>query len=196
MARKLKWRHDLHNIMKHVENSKTETWRRVDLEIAFNVSRPAAQRIMRAIGNIDNIGGTHAISRDSVITYLEHLIEAEDPTKAHLWRLQNLEPAPRHRKIQGAVPNDLHSVMVSSLPPNIVLKRGGIEVTGNDFKHVMENLLILARVLQNDTETAAQLIDPPKNRTPSIDYELMTMFNDLRAREAAYQAAQTEKQKA
>ncbi|RZU35626.1 hypothetical protein [Edaphobacter modestus] len=196
MARKLKWRHDLHNIMKHVENSKTETWRRVDLEIAFNVSRPAAQRIMRAIGNIDNIGGTHAISRDSVITYLEHLIEAEDPTEAHLRRLQNLEPAPRHRKIQGTVPNDLHSVMVSSLPPNIVLKPGGIEVTGSDFKHVMENLLILARVLQNDTETAAQLIDPPKNRTPSIDYELKTMFNDLRVREAAYQAAQTEKQKA
>src|ERR1700710_3085751 len=110
MARKLKWRDELHNIMKHVENSKTETSRRVALEIAFNVSRPAAQRIMPAIGNIDNIGGTHAVPRDSVITYLEHLIDAEDPTNAHLRRLQNFQPAPRHRKIQGVVPNDLHSI--------------------------------------------------------------------------------------
>jgi hypothetical protein len=184
MPRKLKWRHDLHLIFQRAKNSKTETWKRTDIEDLFNVSRPSAQTIMKAVGEIDNIGGVYTLPRAALIAYLERMIKADDPGAEHNQLIATSSPVPRPRRLQVSVPDDLRSVMVSDLPSGITIDQGRIEIVGRNTEEVLQSLYILAQALQNDLDTAAQLIDPPRIHAPELDEDLKALFADLRAREA------------
>lgn len=184
MSRKLKWRHDLHLIFQRAKNSKTETWKRTDIEDLFNVSRPSAQTIMRAIGEIDNIGGVYTLPRAALLTYLERMIEADDPGAEHNQLIATSSPVPRPRRLRVSMPDDLRSVMVGDLPSGITIDQGRIEVVGSNTEEVLERLYILAQALQNDLDTAARIIDPPPIHAPELDEDLKALFADLRAREA------------
>jgi hypothetical protein len=189
MARKLKWRHDLHRITETVRRSKTETWTRIDLEDLFGVSRASAQSIMRAIGGIEPLGTLHTISRPSLLSYLEGLIQAEDIELAHRNRVQNFDPPPARKIISVSVPPELRSIMVSELPPEIYIGVGRVEVIGKNVEEIVERLVLLGLALQNDLPTAVDMLSPPKRSNNSVDADLRSLFDDLRAREAAHEAA-------
>jgi hypothetical protein len=192
MARKLKWRHDLHVITKKVRSSRIETWTRIDIEDLFDVSRPSAQRIMRAIGGIEPLGTLHTISRPSLLAYLESLLQADDLELAHRERVSNFAPPPRRKIISVSVPPELRSIMVNELPPEIHIGVGRVEVTGKNIEQIVERLVLLGLALQNDLPTAVDMLSPPKLVPNPVDAELRSMFDDLRAREAEHTATLTE----
>ncbi|MBW4038797.1 MAG: hypothetical protein HIU91_07955 [Acidobacteria bacterium] len=183
MARKIKWRHDLHSMTERVRRSKTECWTRSDIEDLFNVKRASAQTIMRAIGSIDVLGTLHTVSRTSLLSYLEGMILADNLELSHRERVHNFNPAPRRKAITVSVPPEMRSVMVRDLPPEVHLGPGRVEVSGDTVVQIVERLVLLGLALQNDLGTAADIMMPPSPSSSGFNDELKALFQDLRARE-------------
>jgi hypothetical protein len=189
LARTLSWRHRLPEIKQRVQNSVTETWARKDIESVFEIKRAAAQLLMKAIGEIQNIGGTHLVDRASLLRFLESLEQADNPETARRERILLSEPVPHPRHLKLTLPEDLRSIMVRDLPQEIALTEGRLEITGRDATEVLERLLLLSRALQNDLDTVLDALNPPPAPPPVEDDELREMFARLREQEQAFQRA-------
>ena len=63
MARPVKWSRDLYPIRERATHARTETWSRKDIEELFGVGRATAQILMKAIGEIQPVGGAHFVER-------------------------------------------------------------------------------------------------------------------------------------
>lgn len=184
MARPLKWRAHIYQIAASVRNAKTETWDRKDIQHVFNVGRVSSQTLMKAIGDIDDIGGKHVVSRTSLLAYLSSLIEADDLGQVHRTRVVEAEPVPRPRYLK-AIPEDMRSIMVRDLPPEITLEPGRIEIRGSDAVSLMERLCLLAQAMENDLDSATFKLNPPPPNHEQLDDDLRQMFAELREMEAA-----------
>ncbi|MGI4757577.1 MAG: hypothetical protein ACRYGF_12110, partial [Janthinobacterium lividum] len=77
MARPVKWSRDIHPIREKASRSRTETWSRQDIEHLFGIGRASAQSLMKAIGSVEVVGGTHFVDRASLLRFLEDMIAAE-----------------------------------------------------------------------------------------------------------------------
>jgi hypothetical protein len=66
MGRPVKWSRELHSIRERAALARTETWGRVDIEGLFGVGRATAQTLMKAIGEVQPVGGAHFVERLSV----------------------------------------------------------------------------------------------------------------------------------
>jgi hypothetical protein len=76
MSRPVKWVRDVHAIRERAANASTETWSRVDLENLFGVGRATAQTLVRAIGEVNSVGGAHFVDRSSLVAFLDEMIAA------------------------------------------------------------------------------------------------------------------------
>jgi hypothetical protein len=186
LARTVSWRHRLPEIKQRIQNSVTETWSRKDVESVFEIKRAAAQLLIKAVGEIQNIGGTHLVDRASLLRFLESLEQSDNLETARRERILLSEPVPRPRHHKLTLPEDLRSVMVRDLPQEIVLSEGRLEITGRDSMEVLERLLLLSRALQNDLDTVLEALNPPP-APPRVEVdELRELFADLRRREATW----------
>jgi hypothetical protein len=183
MARTLKWRARVPEIRLRVEHSVIETWTRRDVEDLFALKRAAAQLLMKAIGEVQNIGGTHLIERNSLLAFLDQIERAENPEAARREKILLAEPVPRPRQLKNTLPQGLRSVMVRDLPAAIALQYGRLEITGKNAEEIFGRLLMLAQAIQNDMATAAEMLDPPPT-PPSVENDdLRELFADLGKRE-------------
>jgi hypothetical protein len=185
MARTLSWRHRLPEITHRVQNSAIETWTRTDLESVFEIKRASAQLLMKAVGEIHNLGGKHVIDRLSLLEFLKALAEADNPESGRRERLLRAEAVPHSRSIKVSLPEELRTVMVRHLPPEISLEEGRLGITGRNAREILDRLVLLSRALQNDLDTALQLLDPPPVVPQVDDQELRALFTDLRRHEIA-----------
>ena len=94
MARPVKWSRDLHSIRERAANARTETWGRVDIEQLFGVGRATAQTLMKAIGEVQPVGGAHFVERSSLLNFLEAMIDAPDFDLALRSRVREAERPP------------------------------------------------------------------------------------------------------
>ena len=186
MARTLKWRDRIHEIRDQVKNSVIETWSRRDIENLFDLKRAAAQQLMKAIGEIQSIGGVHLIDRSALLTFLNQIIQAENPEMVLREKLELADPVPRPRHLKYTLPDGLRSVMIRDLPEGIKLDRGRLEITGRGAQEIFQQLVILAQAIQNDIDTATDLLDPPAIPPAIENHELRDLFADLRRREQEY----------
>ena len=183
MSRTISWRDRAPEIRQRVKNSVIETWTRVDLETAFEVKRASAQQLMKAIGDVQSVGGTHFVDRTSLLSFLDEIVAADDPEAARREKLLLAEPVPRPRHIKHTLPEGLRSVMIRDLPMEISLSPGRLEISGKDAEEIFGRLLLLAQAVQNDMDTAAQMLNPPPVERPVEDDDLRELFADLRRRE-------------
>jgi hypothetical protein len=79
LARTLTWRDRIPEIRQRVENSVVETWTRRDLENVFELKRAAAQLLMRAVGEVHNLGGIRVVNRNSLLAFLDQIKQSDDP---------------------------------------------------------------------------------------------------------------------
>jgi hypothetical protein len=94
------------------------------------------------------------------------------------------EPVPRP-KLLKAVPEDMRSIMVRDLPPEIILETGRIEIRGADAVSLMERLCLLAQAIQNDLDSAALKLNPASPIQDHVDESLRQMMVELREKEAS-----------
>lgn len=186
MARTLSWRQRIHEIHERVQNSVVETWSRRDIENVFELKRAAAQQLMKAIGEIQNVGGVHLVDRNTLLAFLEQIEQSADPEAARREKILLAEPVPRPRHLKNTLPEGLRSVMVRDLPPEIVLEHCRLEIIGRNAEEIFGCLLMLAQAIQNDMATAAEILDPAPTVRPVEDDDLRELFADLRRREEGW----------
>ena len=107
---------------------------------------------MKAIGNVQTVGGTHFVDRGSLLGFLDAMITANSVEEALQRRLIDAEPAPRPKALQITLPEDLRRAMLPDLPANVTLAPGRIEITAESATGMVESLFALAMVMQNDLE--------------------------------------------
>ena len=163
MARPLKWARDLQLLREKAARSRTETWSRSELEHLFGVSRASAQTLMKAIGAVQAVGGTHFVDRASLLAFLDAMIAAPSMEAAIRARLAGAEPVPRPRTLKVSLPPDLRHAMLPDLPPSITLEPGRLEIRAKTAEGMLESLVALAMVLQNDLVRFRNAIEPPRH---------------------------------
>ena len=184
MARPVKWSRDLHLLRERAAHARTETWSRVEVEALFGIGRASAQSLMKAIGQVQTVGGAHFVERPALLAFLDAMIAAPSVEEALRTRLTEAEPAPRLKTLRTCLPPDLRRIMLPDLPANVVLAPGRIEVTAATAVAMLESLLALAMVMQNDLDRFQAAIEPPP--PPGVtDDELRGMLDRLRAGDPA-----------
>ena len=198
MARPVKWSRELPAIRERAARSRTETWSRRDIEHLFGVGRATAQSLMRAIGELQPVGGAHFVSRAALVAFLDRMAEAPTIEQALRTRLHEAEPPPRPKPLRVTLPADLRSAMLPDLPENVQLTPGRIEIEAPGAEAMLEALMRLALVMQND-DRWRDLVELPASPPPARDEgwgnndELEGWLADLRARHAGPKAASSPK---
>jgi hypothetical protein len=179
LARPVKWSRDVHPIRERAARSRTETWSRQDIERLFGISRASAQNLMKAIGEVQAVGGTHFVDRASLLGFLDQMAVAESVDEALRSKHKSAEPVARTPTLRVSLPEDLRRVTLRDLPATVTLNPGEVRVTGANAEDVLEGLVVLAQVMQNDLESVRTRLDPPVGRGP-MDEELRNLFAAMR----------------
>jgi hypothetical protein len=181
MARPVKWSRDLHSIRERAANARAETWGRWDIERLFGVGRASAQSLMKAIGEVQSVGGAHFVERTSLLGFLDAMIDAEDLEEAFRFRIREADAPPSVKPLRVALPPDLRSVMLRDLPRNISLSPGRLEITANSSVDMLESLALLAQAMQNDLPHVQTILDPTPMPPHVQDDELRAFLDELRS---------------
>jgi len=176
MPKPISWSNRLHEIRDSVRRSKVQTWSRRNLEDLFQVKRASAQSLMKAIGGIQNIGGTHLVDRVALQQFLEHAIETEDLSFTVQQSKLNSGPVPKSRRLGFALPVEMRSIMVDDLPKAIRLEPGRLTIEGADAEAIIESLYVLAQAMQNDLYTVQMMLDPVPQPPAVEEDELHRLF--------------------
>ncbi len=184
MARPVKWSRDLHLIREKAQHSRTETWSRQDLEQLFNIARASAQSLMKAIGEVQSVGGAHFVERASLLSFLDEMLAAPSVEAGVNSRLLNAAPPPAPRPLRVSIPADLRHVMMRDLPGNIQLSPGRLEITAESALGIVESLALLARAMQNDFAHIQAALEPATGSS-AVDGELRKLFTQLRERRSS-----------
>jgi hypothetical protein len=179
MARPVKWSRDLHPIRERAAHSRTETWARKDIERLFDIGRASAQGLMKAIGEVQAVGGAHFVERSSLLSFLDEMVKADSVEEAMRKRLLEAEAPPAPKPLRISLPSDLRNVMLRDLPGNIQLATGRLEIRAPDCVAMLESLALLAQALQNDLSSAQLLWDPAPETVPD-DADLHAFLMGLR----------------
>ena len=182
MGRPVKWSRDLHLIRERAASDRTETWGRKDIERLFVVGRATAQSLMKAVGEVQTVGGAHFVERSSLLSFLDEMIVAPDLELALRERLSEAPLPPRPKPLRIVLPHDLRTATVKDLPENIRLSPGHLEIFANSAEGIIESLFLLAQVMQNDLLRVQSLLEPLSIPPPVEDDELKTFLSNLRAR--------------
>lgn len=186
MPRPVKWSRDLHPIRQRAKHSKTETWARKDIQDLFGVGPSSAQNLIKAIGEVQAVGGAHFVDRASLLSFLDEMVQADSVEAALRERMLSADAPPSPRPLLIALPSDLRNIMVRDLPDTIRLAQGHLEIHAADTEGMLESLAILARALQNDLAGAQAIWDPiPAVDRLGRDAEIHALLASLRANAAA-----------
>ena len=179
MGRPVKWSRDVHAIRERAVRMKTETWSRQDIEHLFEISRPSAQSLMKAVGEVQVVGGTHFVDRASLLTFLDDVIQAESVEEGLRLRLDQAAPVTRKKTLRVSLPADLRHATMADLPDSIRLSPGRLEITADSATDMCEALMLLATIMQNDLDRWGQAVAPPSFPSP-VDEELKDWLAGLR----------------
>jgi hypothetical protein len=187
LAKTLMWQQRASSILDAVQKDKLDIWTRRNIEKSFEVSRPTAQRIIKAIGDVERVLGTYTVSRSSLVAYLQEIVRADDPVQIHKERISTFKKIERCDKVSASLPPDLRDVTASDLPANIEMRSGFLSFRGDNAKEVIDLVALFIAACQHDRQTVEETLDPPQVvQTTVDDDELRSLFAGLRAREAAH----------
>lgn len=180
MARPVKWTRNLHSIRERVLHSKLETWDRKAVQDLFDVRRVTAQNLMRAIGELSNVGGAHLTSRSSLLEFVDYVLAADDMNLATRARLDTAAPAPPQKKgLQVPLPESLRSVRLADLPENIKVAPGSLKIEGRDAFQILTQLAVLARAMENDLDSFVAAWNPGPAPAGGSESETASILAEL-----------------
>ncbi len=141
--------------------------------------RATAQTLMKAIGEIQPVGGAHFVERSSLLSFLNAVVEAPSVEEGLRTRMLEAAPAPKSKPLRVSLPSDLRSARLPDLPPNITLAPGRLEINASTAVSMLESLLALAVVMQNDLERFRAVIENPI-RLRGANHDLQPLVTGLR----------------
>ena len=183
MPRPISWLPRLHLIRQSVENSVRSHYTRRELEQLFELQPRAAQKLLELLPTVP-VGSAHLVEREALLAFLEGVQDAED-VPGYMERLRTKPAPPVRRKLRSLVRADLPPVDLTSLPLNLTLEPGRLEVRFGTLEELAEAMLTVARLLEGDGERFAKLYEP-RAEVPEAgeSADLRTMWEELEEMEA------------
>jgi hypothetical protein len=136
---------------------------------------------MKAIGEVQPVGGAHFVERSSLLSFLDAMIEAPDFDLALRSRVREADAPPAPKPLRVALPSDLRSIMLKDLPQHISLSPGRLEITADSAVAMLESLALLAQAMQNDLTQVQAVLEPPTAPPVVEDDDLRTFLAELRS---------------
>ena len=180
MPRPVKWSRDAHLIRERAAHSRTETWSRKDIERLFDIGRVSAQALMKAIGEIQPVGGAHFVERSSLLLFLDEMIAAPSVEEGLRTRMLEADAPPRSKPLRIHLPPNLRSARLGDLPAGVTLDAGRIEIRGDTALNIIESLWALAMILHNDQDRVCDILEPPP-APAAVDEGLRRLLKTLRS---------------
>jgi hypothetical protein len=190
MAKSISWASRAPGIWNRIQASSRQSWRRGDIKRLFEVKRATAQTLIKLIGEVHLVGGTHVLDRSSLLGFLEEVLAAPTVAEGVARRWLAAEPLRAAAASASCTPHcpptsNRSWPAICHLPSRSNPARSSSPAPARDL---WRNRL-LAQALQNDLGTIQTMLDPPP-RAPSVEQdELRVMFARLRQDERAWQLA-------
>ncbi len=165
MSRPVSWLPRLNEISRTVSGSARSHYDRRDLEKLFELQPRAAQKMLEMLPTVQ-VGTSRLVDREVLAGFLEGVRDA-DNTEAYLEQRRLGKAVVSHRKIRSLVRRDTQPIGIDSLPANIALSPGRMEVTFSTIEQLAESMYALARAIESDGEQLAlayEVHDVPVNR--------------------------------
>jgi hypothetical protein len=169
MPRPISWLPRLHLIRRAVGNSVRSHWGRRDLEHLFELQPRAAQKLLELFPAL-TVGNARFVEREALLGFLDKVAQAEDPAAAIALYQQSRPQAPK-RSLRQLVPRDLEPATLASLPSQVTLETGRLEIRFTRLEELAQALAALAQVLTDDLEGFAQLYEPASRPPPTPELE-------------------------
>lgn len=180
MPRPLSWLPRLHEIRRSVANSTQSHYGRRDLEYLFGLQPRAAQEILKLLPTV-SVGTSLLAEREALAQFLGEVHAADDPG-ALLATRRSIPQAKPKGKLRFRT--DLPTVTLASLPRELTLEAGRVEVRFETMEELVQTLFSLAQILEFETDAFLNRFEPrpPAVPTPERD-EVQRMFDELQERE-------------
>src|SRR5215467_5621659 len=165
----------IHRIPEMVEILSLGDVERVDRQLAerlFDLRRTAAKALLRRMG-AELCGHSLVISRSLLMARLREALENPEWTwevqrqRAMQDRIEAARPERPRRSVvavAGEFQKSLDSICVLDLPATIELQPGKVSIQCRNMEHLLEQLVQLAKVLDNDYETMRHHIEQSDSR--------------------------------
>ena len=169
MPRPTSWLPRLHEIRRAVASSVRSHYDRHDIEKLFELQPRAAQKLMEMLPGF-RVGASRLIDREVLSVFLDRVFSAED-IPALLEEIRREGAAVSRRKVRSLVRTDRQPVGLSALPESMRLERGRVEVTFRTVEDLAVAMLLLARILQDESDAFAAAYEPEPEQVAKADTE-------------------------
>jgi hypothetical protein len=179
MPRPISWLPRLHEIRKSVNTSVRSHYERRDLEALFQLQPRAAQLLLELLPST-SIGRSRLVERQALGQFLDRMHGAEDPS-FELEQVRQKRPESSRRRIRTLVQRDSEPATLASLPANIRLSRGRMEVDFHTLEELAASMLALAQVLEGEPLELARRVETyqPAPEETEADAGVREMFRKL-----------------
>jgi hypothetical protein len=155
MPRPISWLPRLHEIRRSVVNSVRSHYDRNDLERLFEVQPRSAQLLLELLPTV-RLGRSLLAEREALVYFLERLTAADD-VSGEIERIRSEKRGQVRRKLRYVVTDEVANATVFSLPSNVAVEPGRLEIRFNTLVELAESLHAVAQALDHDLDTCAQL---------------------------------------
>ena len=187
----------IHRIPEMIEILALADVERVDRQLAerlFDLRRTAAKALLRRLG-AELCGHSLVISRGLLMARLREALENPEWTwetqrrRAMQDRIQAARPERQRRSVvalAGEFQKSLHGICVPDLPATIELQPGKVSIQCRNMEHLLEQLVQLAKVLDNDYETMRHHIEQAIPRRPVASEKAASANQAVRSPETQF----------
>lgn len=184
MARPISWLPRLKDIQRSVAESVRSHYTRRDIENLFEIQPATANRLMEALPT-QKVGTGLLVEREVLAKFLEDVqLSADVDAVIKSWRQR--KSVPSRRALRSLVRRDLPQLAIGSLPANVTLEKGRVQVTFGTLDELVESLFILAQVLNDDLEEFSRRYEEQKTRDNADSKDIRRLFEKLERDEQAH----------
>jgi hypothetical protein len=174
MPRVLSWLPRLHEIRRSIQGSSRSHYTRKELEDLFQLQPRAAQKLLEILPTTA-VGTSHLIEREALAHFLDQIHAADNPSAA-LEAIRQQKQSVSRRKIRSLVRKNTEPVTLASLPPNLRLRPGCLEVTFNTIEELAQTMYALAQAMETDGDELARLFERRTAAAPDPDREAVALM--------------------
>lgn len=188
MSRPISWFPRVRELHRSVCNSVRSHYDRRDLEQLFELQPRSAQKLLELLPRTA-IGQAMVVDREHLQTFLERVkATAERDVPKLLETIRSEKPVVTRKKLRTLELRDLDPISLASLPRQVKLSRGNVNVSFDTIEELVQFLFTLARILDGDSNAFADRYERHRSR-PVVYDEVPDMLEELVAMEKAHAAS-------
>lgn len=149
MARPISWLGSVRENLRSVTNSQRSHYDAADVAKLLDVHRRTAQGLLELMPR-EGVGQAYLVKREDLSAFLVKVRDAgkEADVRKLLEQLRTQPPPITRKKIRGLVRHEADAINTNSLPNNMRLRRGRLEIDWRRPEQLAEAMLFIAKIVE------------------------------------------------